>query len=338
MTRQYLLVSLSIALLSLLLVIAFHAPLSSVEEQVTALKYKLRGEQPADTNIVIVYIDNDAVRDLGRPVRRNFIALMVKALMELNVRAIGIDVMFEEPKPEYPEYDELFAATVAQSNRVVLASYFRSLSDQVQDTGRQSNDALSFPGVKGIELHGVEFHQPLETLRGAAAGIGFVNLGEGLSIPVFVQSTTGIAPSFGMEVLRVFKGVNRSEVSFENGIVSVGSDTKFPASDGRVSLNFPGPINSFRAYPFVEVLKSYDAVRLDRTPSLPVGLLSNKIVLVSFVADERVFVNTPVAGRYPSIGLHATFLDNALHSRFLSQPGSTFLFALSFLLGLCCAG
>ncbi|MBM2842019.1 MAG: Transcriptional regulator, partial [Bacteroidetes bacterium] len=51
-----------------------------------------------------------------------------------------------------------------------------------------------------------------------------------------------------------------------------------------------------------------------------------------------VFVNTPVAGRYPSIGLHATFLDNALHSRFLSQPGSMFLFALSFLLGLCCAG
>jgi transcriptional regulator with GAF, ATPase, and Fis domain/CHASE2 domain-containing sensor protein len=338
MTRQSLLTTISIALLSVVLVIVLHAPLSSVEDQVTALKYKLRGAQQADTNIVIVYIDNDAVKDLGRPVRRNFYALMVKALTELNVRVIGIDVMFEEPNREYPEYDELFAATVANSKRVVLSSYFRSLSGQAQEMGRQQNEASSFGGVKGIDQHGLEFHQPLEMLRNGAAGIGHVNLGEGFDIPLFVESTTGIVPSFGMEVLRVFKGVSRSEISFENGIVAVGSDTKFPAPDGSIALNYPGPIASFRAYPFVEVLKSYDAVRLDRTPLLPVRTFNNKIVLVSAVAEERVFVNTPVASRYPSIGLHATFLDNALHARFLTLPGSMFLSILCFLLGLCCAG
>ena len=156
MTRRPLLISISIAFLSLLLVIIL--PLSSVEDQVTALKYHLRGGLQADTTIVIVYIDNDAVKDLGWPVRRNFYALMVKALTELRVRSIGIDVVFEEHNPEFPEYDELFAATIAGSQRVVLSSYFRSLSAGEEGGGikQQNEQAFSFPGVRDVHQHGRE--------------------------------------------------------------------------------------------------------------------------------------------------------------------------------------
>ncbi|HCV41906.1 MAG TPA: hypothetical protein DGH68_00355 [Bacteroidetes bacterium] len=341
MTRRNLLVTILIAFLSTLLAVILHVPLSSVENQVTALKYQLRGAQQADTNIVIVYIDNDAVKDLGWPVRRNFYALMLKALTELQVRAIGIDVVFEEPSREYPEYDELFAATVANSHRVVLASYFRSISDVEGIGGRQQSDsAFAYPGVKDVSRYGQEMHRPLEILRGGSVGVGHVNLGENADIPLFVQSSYGVVPSFGLELLRVFKGVDRADVLLEKGVIVMGSDTKFVVpSAGSVSLCYPGPINTFRAYPFVEVLKSYDAVRLDRVPSLPVGSFKNKIILISVVAEGRsVFVSTPVAARYPSIGLHATFLDNALHSRFLSQAGSMIIYLTGLFLGLCCGG
>jgi transcriptional regulator with GAF, ATPase, and Fis domain/CHASE2 domain-containing sensor protein len=340
MTRQHLLANISIVLLALLLVIILHAPLSSVEDQVTSLKYRLRGPQQVDTNIVIVYVDNDAVKDLGWPVRRNFYALMVKALTELQVKAIGIDVVFDQPVREYPEYDELFAATVANSQRVVLSSYFQTLSDIEGIGGRQQNDQwFAYPNVKDVSQHGQEFHQPLEMLRNGAAGIGHLNLSNDIDIPLFVQSSKGIVPSFGMELLRIFKGAARPEIVSDKGSVTVGSETRFvAASQGTVALNFSGPITTIHAYPFVEVLKAYDAVRLDRPTFLPIRSFKDKIVLVGVVVDRSVYVNTPVAPRYPSIGLHATFLDNALHSRFLSQPGSTFVYFLCFLLGVCCTG
>ena len=127
MTRRNLLVSFMIAIASVVVVLILHSPISSVEDQVTSLKYQVRGSLQADTNIVIVYIDDDAMKDLGWPVRRSFYALMVKALTDLQARAIGIDVLFEEPNV-YPEYDDLLAATIGSSKRVVLSSYFRSLS------------------------------------------------------------------------------------------------------------------------------------------------------------------------------------------------------------------
>ena len=341
MTRRNLLVSFIIAIASVAVVAILHAPLSSVEDQVTSLKYQIRGSRQADTNIVIVYIDDDAMKDLGWPVRRNFYALMVKALTDLDVKAIGIDVLFEEPNL-YPEYDELLAATAASSKRVVLSSYFRSLST-VAPWGVQHTDLGSFPRVKGVTLFGEEYHQPLEVLRKAVAGVGHANIGEEGDIPLFVQSSTGIVPSFGMEVLRVFEGKTRNDVVFLRSVVSIGSDLAFgTSSQGTVTLNFPGSITSFHTYPFIEVLKSFDAAKTDRMSSIPIATFKGKIVLISIVAVGRelagdTYVNTPVASRFPAVGLHATFLDNALNGRFLHVAGDLTVYMFCLVLGLCCA-
>jgi hypothetical protein len=56
MTKRSLLTALLIALLSVVLVSLLYSPLSSVEDQVTSLKYRLRGEVLADTNIIIVLV------------------------------------------------------------------------------------------------------------------------------------------------------------------------------------------------------------------------------------------------------------------------------------------
>ena len=56
------------------------AGLPGLEDVVTRGKYAVRGPITADTNIVLVYIDDQAVHTLGWPVRRNFYALMVTVL------------------------------------------------------------------------------------------------------------------------------------------------------------------------------------------------------------------------------------------------------------------
>jgi len=335
-----LLASLACASLALLMIILLHGLITPVEDQVTTLKYRLRGRQEADSNIVIVYIDNDAVKDMGRPVRRNFYALMLKALSELHVAAVGIDVMFEEPNGEYPEYDDLLGATIAGAGRVVLSSYFGTVSDTGSaGPARERGEPPGLPDQGGHVWYGEDFHRPLGVLARAAAGVGHLNLENDVDIPVLVRSAHGVVPAFAAEVLRVSRGVDRSGVRMEDGTVTIGRDLRFKVgAKGLANLNFPGPISSFRSYPFLEVLKSYDALRQDRTPSVPIRSLENKIILISVVAeDHSVYMNTPVSPRYPSVGLQATFLDNALQDRFLGHPGTIVLHVLAFLLAWACA-
>ncbi len=141
----------------------------------------------------------------------------------------------------------------------------------------------------------------------------------------------GNVPAFAMEVLRVALGAERSGVMVDGSDVCLaGRDgvLEFSASGGSALLNFPGPLGRYTHYPFMQVLTSYDALRENRPAALPVASLKGKTVLLGVIAEGRSqFYSTPVDPRYPSLGLHATFLDNALQNRFL-RPLPVWLSAL----------
>jgi transcriptional regulator with PAS, ATPase and Fis domain/CHASE2 domain-containing sensor protein len=338
-----------LALTSLVAVVLLSVPLSSVEEQITSWKYRIRGVQQADTNIVIVYIDNEAIRELGWPVRRNFYALLINALADLNVKAIGVDILFEQPHLEYPEYDQLLTHVVGSARNVVLSSYFEKLvlrgwqlarldadAQQSADTGR----TFDYPLVSDVYRLGDELHLPMPALLHVSAGIGHVNVEEDGSIPLFIASEDMIVPSLGTELLRIYAGAGRHALRFEHNRLAVrkeGRLVEFDTDEGRVSLNYPGRISSFTLYPFLEVLKSYDALRAGRTPVIPVSHLKNKIVLIGVIAEGRseTFA-TPVDPRFPSVGFHAVFLDNALRSGFLRTTPGWVVVALCFVVGSLC--
>ncbi|HMK38886.1 MAG TPA: CHASE2 domain-containing protein, partial [Bacteroidota bacterium] len=123
---------------SLIGLILFRSPFGFLEDQITHIRYDVRGPVRADTNIVVIYIDQDALRSLHWPVRRNFYGLMLKALTDLRVRAVGIEAFFEEPSPEYPEYDDLLGRMCALAGDVVLTSYFDTVAPPGSLTGRDS--------------------------------------------------------------------------------------------------------------------------------------------------------------------------------------------------------
>jgi transcriptional regulator with GAF, ATPase, and Fis domain len=104
---------------------------------------------------------------------------------------------------------------------------------------------------------------------------------------------------------------------------------------GQVTLNFPGPLSAFKAYPLLEVLRSYDAESRGVAGRVPVHTLKDKVILVGVIAEGRgQNFHTPIDARYPSIGLHATFLDNALQSRFLYSLSWPWTLVLSALFGV----
>ncbi|HSQ75118.1 MAG TPA: CHASE2 domain-containing protein, partial [Bacteroidota bacterium] len=360
-TRRTLLAVVGSTAVAVLLVVLLQKPMAALEDEVTALRYQVRGDRTADTSIVLVYIDETAIRVTGWPVRRNFHALLLKALTELRVRAVGMELLFEDQRPEYPEYDDLLASVMSGSSPVVLTSFFDSLTasapDADPDTAPETTPNTSpvaapdksarslpaFPAVTAPVQQGHNIHLPLEQLRSTAAGVGHVNLSGKGKIPVFVGCENGVMPSFGLELVRVSTGIERPGVTFDGQHVRMrhgALHAEFPTDDGgSVTLLYPGPLSSFTAISFLDVLHAYDMERSGLTAPLPILRLRDKIVLVGVVADGRgVFYETPVNPRLPSLGLHATFLENALRSGFQQTTAGWIVILAAFIIGLLCAG
>ena len=356
-TRRTLLAVVASTAVAVLLVVLFQKPMAVLEDEVTAVRYQVRGDRAADTSIVLVYIDEAAIKVTGWPVRRNFHALLLKALTELRVRAVGMELLFEDQRPEYPEYDDLLASVMSASSPVVLTSFFDSLTasgsetspDTPPDTSSETTPNESaqslpaFPGVTVPAQQGHNIHLPLEHLRNAAAGVGHVNFSGKGGIPVFIGCGNAVMPSFGMELMRVSTGVERPGVYFDGEHVRMrhgARHTEFSTDNGgSVTLLYPGPLSSFTAISFLDVLRAYDMERSGLQPPLPILRLRDKIVLVGVAADGRgVFYDTPVDPRLPSLGLHATFLDNALHSGFERTTAGWIVILAALIVGWLCAG
>jgi transcriptional regulator with GAF, ATPase, and Fis domain len=239
---------------------------------------------------------------------------MIAALADLRARAIGVDVVFEDRRMEYPEYDELLASVARSAGTVVLPVYFDRLIENAP--GADTADGVMLTAVPWA---GRGAHLPYEALREAVPSLGHAHLEGGVRVPLVVEWAGELMPPFALEVVRKFLD---GKVWLEADRVSIrGSDREvsFGARDWTVDLLHPGPLSSYRSYPFLEVLRSYDALRGDRTPGFPVQLLRDKIVLVGVIAEGRSqFVDTPVDAALPSILLHAAFIDNVLQRRFLS--------------------
>ncbi len=342
MTRREWMYMGGVILAALAVLILLRSPLERVEDQITHIRYDVRGTRQADTGIAVIYIDQDALRSLHWPVRRNFYGLMLKALSDLHVRAVGIEAFFEDLNPEYPEYDDLLARMCALSGNVVLTSYFDTVASPGSMLGRDSLPAglFDYPAVLEEVRSGGGPHLPFASLRGASAGVGHVNIGVNTDIDLFLGYGTARVPAFGLELARVYLGAARSGVVCrgrsilfrrESGTYA-GNHECSSTSVGNATVNFPGAIGSFTAYPFLEVLRSYDALRADRPPSLPVAALRGKIVLIGLIAEGRsVFLPTPVDPRLPAVLLHASLIDNILGDRFIVRVP----FWITLLISLC---
>jgi len=328
------------SLLSVSIAALLNQPLQSVEQQFTAGKYRLRGDVVPDTNIVIVYIDNEAIKTVGWPVRRNFYAAMLKALSGLQARAVGVEVFFEEKNIEFREYDDLLVSVMTTAHNVVLPAYFQHINYGDDPAGSKDPETNR---SEDVYWAGKGLHLPFDSVRIAAAGIGHLNFTEETTIPPFINSDKGTIPAFALDLLRVASGAAPDEVHSTDGLVSIprnGGQVLHArlSTHGVMELNYPGRISAFTLYPFLEVLRSYDALVTGENPTIPVERLKDKIVLVGIVAEGRsIFLSTPIDPRYPSIGIHAVLLDDLLNNRLQTSAGDWLVYGLSLLVALVCA-
>ena len=70
----------------------------------TDLKFRWRGPRPLDPKIVMVEIDEDAIKQIGRwPWHRDAMAVLIQSAFDAGARVVGLDIVFAEPDVRVPD-------------------------------------------------------------------------------------------------------------------------------------------------------------------------------------------------------------------------------------------
>ena len=330
---------------AILLTHLLSGPIGALEQGMTSVKYHLRGESQIDSSVVILYLSGDDIASLGGiPLKRSFYALILDVLHQLGAKAVGVDVAFTEPDLEHPEYDEILSSVVRKSGNVVLGGYFRSLvpaGSTGEDSSRLPGEMTYSPGRPVSFPRGGRLERPFPKLLEGAAGFGHTTLLESSEIPLFVKTAEGLVPALSFDLLRVALGSVKSDVHITADEVSINgrsSTVVFPLSGaGSITPNFPGGNNSLNLISTVDFLKAYDERQAGGTSDGAIDRVRGKIVLLGIIAGGRSpFISTPFSSQFPSIGLHATLIHDALRGSFLRSIPGWLDYLLTFLIGCAC--
>ncbi len=334
------------------------------------LRFKLRGPRKPTPEAVIIFIEDRDIKAIGYwPWTRDYYATIIQVLKESGVKAVGFDILFLDPS-EHPEYDNFLIQATKNAGNVYHTGFFE-LSDfklpgeegKFPSEERLKRFSLPAPAGSSQFYHSSSASLPLENLIDASKGLGTINLppdsdGTSRRIPLFIRSSERIYPTLGLVLaceeldvplksLKVFPGKEvilplppsgRGRIHPTRGLdkSSPYRAIKIPIDEkGCMLINFPGDIQEFPAYSFVQVLQSYLQLKKGEKPIVPLSDLKGKVILIGYVATGTVDLRpTPVSAKYPMVGVHASVVSNILKGNFLRQVKTPINFLVLIFLGL----
>ena len=241
---------------------------------------------PSDPRLLIVAIDDDSLRRLGRwPWSRAVHARMLDRLTAGAPLVVSYDILF--PETESPAADQALAEAVAANGGVALPSI------------------IEIPGPDGALAQRIP---PIEPLRLAAAGIGHVLIrtdrdGVVRGVDRLGDGRGGLDPHLGEMVVAMVRG-NQNVAPTPRP-----EETAPVVVLGRDLIPFVGPPGSYPRVSFADVLAG----------QVPRSLIEGRIVLVGATAaglGDRF--STPMSGNLetmPGVELNANYIDGLLNGR-----------------------
>jgi CHASE2 domain-containing sensor protein/signal transduction histidine kinase len=282
-------------------------------------------QRPAQSDIVIVGIDDDSVAQLGRwPWPRVIHAKLLEKLTEADVKAIALDIVLSEPDKQ----DPLLAEAIRANGKVVLP-----LSQKINEGG-PVGDSL-----------------PTPLLAAAAARLGHISAqfdSDGVVRRAFLRAGFR-APRYDLFAVAAL------EIAEPNRVANIAvlrdrvanpplSDSAVWAFEREYQIPFAGGSGHFKHVSYIDILRG----------DVPIEVLNNKIILVGATAagagDE---FPTPLSGdgsmgasgqthearAMPGIEIHANIIQGLREGiNILEAPfATTATISLILVLGLLAA-
>jgi signal transduction histidine kinase len=271
------------------------------------LKFQLRGKIPVDKNIVIVAIDEQSLKDVGRwPWSRRCHAELINKLSRAGARTIAMDVLLSEPEHRCPVDDKSLIQATKASNRVVYLV------------------ACSFIEGKPRWL------KPFPELAQSTKGLGHGELespADGVMRRVRMASEIKGERfyAFGLEIVRNYLWPSKKIVELKSSFAL--GDLRLP--NRPMYINFVG--SRYEQISYSKVLSN----------EFPTNYFKEKIALVGATAkgmgDEKL---TPFSKGIPTISgieVHANIVQTILDQNYITPLNKALIIVLLLLLSLCTA-
>ena len=254
---------------------------------------------PRSTNpdIVVVEIDNESIRQLGRwPWNRQAHASVLERISAANPRGIIYDILFTEPSAD----DDALAHAMAMA-----PVYLPMIVETARSTEVLGQAAL-----------------PVEKLRNAAAGVGHINLeadrdGIVRGVSLSQGNSQRMWPQLTLPMYWTDRGTaNRFPASALLTDAPRGDDNNVGFKrTPHILIPFANQSQPFHHVSFVDVLEG----------NVPPAVFRNKFVLVGVTADGvHEHLTTAVSSRkgsMPGIEVHANILNALLDGGFIRAAG-----------------
>lgn len=263
--------------------------------------YRHRPVQNTSPKIVIVEIDEDAIRSVGRwPWDREWHATLVQALKDFGARSVALDMLFSEQAN--PRTDTLLAKVIQNYGHVYLP--------------------VAYERVRGTTAEGPMRSLP-EMTRGLA-GEGHTHAeadrdGVLRSVGPYLDEPGGRSWQLGVLLALESWGLKPSDLKVSSG----GLEIPVPANPrlrvpldtrGRMMINWPARWKeSFRHVSYVDVINAYGA-QLKGTPAaFDTAMFKDSICLVGITAAGLFDIYaTPLEISHPTVGVTAAVLNSLL--------------------------
>jgi len=293
--------------------------------------YRWRGPVAADTNIVIVAVDDETSKELSFPVPRRYYAELIAVLQTLGARTIAFDFLFND---RTFSLDDSLLATASDTNTVIhgldlissATSEILPLEDDqlIPCQGMPIDSATSqypsanrivFPYFKNLD----RYFQRL----GHFAMLIDVD-GHLRHIPLVMKYGDCLYPSLGLKTyLHAFDlekarlQVEKHQFKIQYAVLPAIKVTT--SEPGVMMLNFYGDMSAFENYySMIGLLRLGWEESLDSLRASGYQPFAGKIVLIgnTMTGSGDVFL-TPFDTQFPGVGMHATAVANLIKREWL---------------------
>lgn len=279
-----------------------------LEQKSIDWRFQLRGEIQADSDIVLVTIDEPSFSALGYqwPWPRTLFAQLIDRLSSEGVKTIGIDIIMSEGFPD--GQDEVLAHSSRLAGNVVFPSKFEETVKRVDWWEKE------------VELKEQILKGPVPILSESGA-VGFLNLPQ--DNDHFVRRFTPLRShgehlyaSFDLKIAANYLDVPLKALKYAPyRQLQLGSRSIPLNNYNSAFINYAGPSGKFRRLSFYQVIAG----------QYPTGFFKNRIVLVGATfSDSHDYFATPFlvteqGEKYPLSGLeiHANVINTILQNRFI---------------------
>lgn len=326
-----------IILLPLVLLLALGFSTTRLGEEVENLtldwRFQARAatDPPADPQVLVVGIDEDALAKLGRwPWSREVHAQLVTLLDTRPPAATAFDLLFTEPSAD-PAQDQLFADALVQTTTYITAAAAETLEHSKKFEDEYVGNTKAIANFKGDirRLIGNDTVLLPVAIIGESSHVGLVNSPPGADgvrrqIPLVVRCGTRVFPSLMLQALLTREAVESDAVEVVLGdsirIQGTHKQWQIPIDDhGQMTINYRHP-NTFKVFPYAGLMGSLLEFKDKEWPKDRPPVAGQILFIGQTAAGLADLGPTPHGPQTPLVLTHANALSNILGGDYIRKP------------------